>query len=203
VELLPLAILALPFAAYGFVVWSRRVRCRQAAERLRGRCIQHGSFETGAIVGEDFAIEPLKVGRSIRTTVRVSADGCPNDFVLRPGFFAAAPQWSEARVHVVTRQRAFLWEVALPGLGEPTETHRWALLSWINPRALDASFGEALAQAKVREVLVSDGFVGTRLPGVVLEPERLERLIALLRQVGASAESFAPRARVPALARPA
>ena len=202
-ELLPLAILALPFAAYGLILWRRRVLCRQAAERMHARCIQHGSFETGAIVGEDFAVEPLKVGKTIRTTVRVSADGCPNDFVLRPGFFQASPQWSEARVHVVTRQRAFLWEVALPGLGEPTEAHRWALLSWINPRALDASFGDRLKQAKVREVLVSDGFVGTRLPGVVLEPERLEPLIALLRQIGASAESFAPAVRVAALARPA
>ena len=135
-ELIPLALLALPFVAYGFILWRRRVLCRQAADRMRARCIQHGSFETGAIVGEDFAVEPLKVGKSIRTTVRVSADGCPNDFVLRPGFFHASPQWSEARVHVVTRQRAFLWEVALPGLGEPTEAHRWALLSWINPRGV-------------------------------------------------------------------
>jgi hypothetical protein len=203
VALLPLAILALPFVAYAFLVVARRARCRATAERLGGRCIQQGAFETGAIVGDDFSVEPLKVGKSVRTTVRVLADGCPNDFVLRPAFFAASPQWSEARVHVATRHRAFLWEVALPGLGEPSDAQRRELLAWLDPRTLDANFAAELAQAKVRELLVSDGFVGTRLSGVVLDAERLRGLIALLRQVGRAVPVAVHRLREPALARPA
>ena len=96
-EFLPLAFLALPFVLWGVLVWTRRARCRQTAERLRGRCIQQGAFETGAIVGDDFAVEPMKVGKSVRTTVRVAADGCPNDFVLRQGFFAALGRGAGAR----------------------------------------------------------------------------------------------------------
>jgi hypothetical protein len=203
VEFLPLAFLALPFVLWGVLVWTRRARCRQTAERLRGRCIQQGAFETGAIVGDDFAVEPMKVGKSVRTTVRVAADGCPNDFVLRQGFFAASPCWSEARVHAATRQRMFLWEVALPGLAEPSEARQRELLLWLDPRVLDARFGEALAEAKVRELIVSDGFVGTRLSGVVLEPERLEHVIALLRRLGRPYAVAAPFARAHALARPA
>lgn len=191
-DVLLAALLALPFVLFALVTWRRRARFRSLAPALGGTHTSSWPFVPGRIRGADFEIEAAKVGKSYRTLVRAAAArGTPGTFLLKPEFFEGFPNWGSVRVRAVTRQRAFLWEVSLPGWGEPDKEQRSLLLRWLGSWPPHSGLDEKLRSAEVREIWVEDGFVSTDFRGIVTSLARLRPALEALRALSSGGQRLA------------
>jgi hypothetical protein len=89
------------------------------------------------------------------------------------------------------RQRAFLWEVSLPGLAQPDEGQKARILRWLCPRAPRPGVGEDLRRAGASEVWIEDGSVSISFRGVVTQRERLRSALDALLAIAAGARKAA------------
>jgi len=176
-----LACLALPLLVFAALGRRRRARYRALAGRLRGRHVDGGPFVPGAIRGDGFEVEASAPRNRYSTRVRVGSPTPPGVWLLQPGFFGDRLDWSRTAVLGTERQRVFLWEAHLPRYVEPNAAQRAALLAWLGSDAPRPELATAWTAAGIRDVLLDDGSLTTRLPGLVQDVDRLERVLDALR----------------------
>jgi len=179
------ALLLGPFAVFLALALMRRKRYRALAEQLGARHEGLNPITPGAIVGEDFRIEAVRVQKSYRTEILVCAGGAPGHFVLDPEFFHGAPNWPFARVFGSRTERIFLWEIELPALAPASREQQEQLLAWLPKPAECDGLYETLKAAHVRAIHVSEGRLSTTFRGIVSDSERIRLTLDALRRLAA------------------
>jgi len=177
------ALLLSPVAIFLALALVRRKRFRALAGMLGGRHEGFNPLTPGAIVGEDFRIEAVRVQKSYRTEIVVCASGAPGIFVLDPEFFRGLPNWPFARVFGSRTERVFLWEVELPALAQANREQQEQLLAWLPKPAECEGLHELLKAAHVRAIHVTEGRLSTTFRGIVSDPERIRHTLDALRRL--------------------
>lgn len=177
------AVLLLPCVAFLALALVRRSRYRALAEELGAEHEGINPITPGAIVGDGFRIEASRAQKTYRTEIQVRAPHARGLFVLQPGFFRGAPNWSYAKVPGTRTERAFLWELRLPALVQPARDQQEEILACL-PRAADLEGLHAdLLAANVSEIRFGDGRVSTAFRGIASDSARLQRTLAALRRL--------------------
>ncbi len=189
------AALVLPFALYAILALTRRRRYRSLASKLGATHIGAGWFAPGRIAGDGFEIEATKVGKSFCTEVRMAAGSTPGTFFLQREFFGEEPDWKFVRVSAPGKERVFLWEVAVTRHVEPSEQQRDSLLRWLRRGAQFSSIRASLTAARVRRMLIAEGFVSTSFNGIVTSLARLQHTLDAFRQLVPDGGVLAARKR--------
>jgi hypothetical protein len=181
-----LILLAPILAAYEIVVLVRRRRLRNAAEALEATYVSEGWWRAGRIVGRNFEIRVVKIGKTFRTYVEVQAPGIPLSSMFDARFFDAYPNWGHAKVLARGHQRLFFVEISLPGYVTPTLEQRDALWRWLNRGSTDHRLPyETLRSARIRRIVVEDARFLIDFSGVVSNVRRLGTTLDLLQQFAA------------------
>ena len=177
------ALLLGPVAIFLALALMRRQRYRALAGMLGGRHEGFNPLTPGAIVGEDFRVEAVRVQKSYRTEIMVCANAAPSHFVLDPEFFRGFPNWPFARVFGSRTERVFLWEIELPSLAQANREQQERLLAWLPRPAECEGLHELLKAAHVRAIHVTDGRLSVTFRGIVSDAERIRLTLDALRRL--------------------
>jgi hypothetical protein len=173
--------LCVPFVLYACVMRLRMSRWRALASALGAEYVAGRWLGLGRIVGEHFEISLEKIGKGLFTKICMRAGSDPGVFHLRREFFGDGSNWSFAKVPGTTKQRAFAWEITLPGYVDPSPEERDRLARFL-PKSL-SGIDRALEDARIRDVTIASGVVSAHLNGVVSSSTRLERALDALRAI--------------------
>ena len=176
------ALLLAPVAIFLVLAFWRRARFRALAGELGGRHSGWNPLVPGAIDGDRFRVEAVRVQKSYRTQIRVRAPAAAGEFLLEPGFFRATPDWQHARVPGSRTERVFLWEVELAAYARASAEQREELLAWLPPPAEFEELRALLERAEVRSIQVSDGSLSTSFRGIVSDRERIRGTLEAFRR---------------------
>jgi hypothetical protein len=188
------AVLAVVLAIYGAMTMARKSRVRAAASALRADYVDEGLFRPGRIVGRRFTIRITAPHRTFRTDLDVRARSTPGDYIVDAGFFEGWPDWNHVKVPGTRTERAFAWEISLPGYAAPNEVQREALWRWLHrgstPRRPPSNL---MAAARVHRLEIGPDGVSTSFTGIVTDEVRLRSAVDLLAMLASDgAEKEAP-----------
>lgn len=174
-------VLAVVLVIYGAMTMARKSRVRTAAAALHADYIDEGPFRPGRIVGRRFTIRIAAPHRTFRTDLDVRTRNAPGNYIVDAGFFEGWPDWNHVKVPGTRTERAFAWEISLPGYVAPSEDQREALWRWLHRGSTARRVpGNLMAAAGCNRLAVGPDGVSISFTGIVTDEVRLRSAVDLL-----------------------
>jgi hypothetical protein len=187
-------VLAVVLGIYWGMTMARKSRVRAAADALRADYIDEGLFRPGRIVGRRFTIRIAAPHRTFRTDLDVRTRNAPGNYLVDAGFFEGWPDWNHVKVPGTRTERAFAWEISLPGYATPDEAQRQALWRWLHRGSTARRVpGNLMAAAGCNRLAIGPEGVSISFTGIVTDEVRLRSAVDLLAMLASdTADKEAP-----------